>query len=154
MSSTTLDGRVAIVTGAGRGLGRALAFALAEAGADVGLAARSADQLAEVAAEIEALVTEWYERAGRPRRDSSAARIIPLLPAQPITSAATIRAAIGTRHQRALEGLKALEAAGVVHKLSGRDWDQHYAAEEIFDLVERFEARVRRPSTRSEPQPQ
>lgn len=55
MSSTTLDGRVAIVTGASRGLGRALAFALAEAGADVGLAARSADQLAEVAAEIEAL---------------------------------------------------------------------------------------------------
>lgn len=103
---------------------------------------------AEVAAEIEGLVADWYERAGRPRRDSSAARIIPLLPAQPITSAATIRAAIGARHQRALEGLKALESAGVVRKLSGRDWDQQYAAEEIFDLVERFEARAARPSSR------
>jgi len=55
VSSRTLDGRVAIVTGAGRGLGRALAVALAEVGADIALAARSADQLREVAAEIEAL---------------------------------------------------------------------------------------------------
>lgn len=103
---------------------------------------------AEVAAEIEGLVADWYERAGRPRRDSSTARIIPLLPAQPITSAATIRAAIGARHQRALEGLKVLKSSGVVRKLSGRDWDQQYAAEEIFDLVERFEARAASPSTR------
>jgi Fic family protein len=103
---------------------------------------------AEIGAEIALLVAEWYERAGRPRRDSSAARIIPLLPAQPIRSAATIRAAINARHQRALEGLKVLEAAGVVRKLSGRDWDQQYAAEEIFDLVERYEARARTPPPR------
>ena len=99
----------------------------------------------EVAAEIATLVNEWYGRAGRPRRDSSAARIIPLLPAQPITSAATIRAAIGARHQRALEGLKVLAGAGVVRKLSGRDWDQQFAADEIFDLVERYEARAKAP---------
>ena len=103
---------------------------------------------AEIGAEIALLVAEWYERAGRPRRDSSAARIIPLLPAQPITSAATIRAAINARHQRALEGLKVLAAAGVVRKLSGRDWDQQYAAEEIFDLVERYEARAGTPPPR------
>ena len=107
---------------------------------------RAAGLGAEIAAEIAALVDEWFERAGRPRRDSSAARIIPLLPAQPITSAATIRAAIGARHQRALEGLKVLAAHGVVRKLSGRDWDQQYAAEEIFELVERFEARAQNRS--------
>ena len=107
---------------------------------------RAAGLGAEIATEIVALVADWYERAGRPRRDSSAARIIPFLPAQPITSAATIRAAIGARHQRALEGLKVLAAHGVVRKLSGRDWDQQYAAEEIFELVEHFEARVRSAS--------
>ena len=48
-----LDGRVAIVTGGGRGLGRALALALAEAGADVALAARSAEDIGRVAAEVE-----------------------------------------------------------------------------------------------------
>jgi Fic family protein len=100
----------------------------------------------EISREIANLVAEWFDRAGRPRRDSSTARIIPLLPAQPITSAATIRAAIGARHQRALEGLKALEAAGVLSRLSGRDWDQQFAADEVFDLVERYEARARTPS--------
>ena len=47
-----LDGRVAIVTGAGRGLGRAHALALAAAGAHVVVNNRSADAADVVAAEI------------------------------------------------------------------------------------------------------
>lgn len=47
-----LDGRVAVVTGAGKGIGRGIALALAEAGADVALAARSAEDLETVAAEV------------------------------------------------------------------------------------------------------
>ncbi|WP_067820454.1 SDR family oxidoreductase [Nocardia inohanensis] len=50
-----LDGRVAVVTGAGRGIGAATALALAEAGADVAIAARTAGQLDEVAGKIRAL---------------------------------------------------------------------------------------------------
>jgi 7-alpha-hydroxysteroid dehydrogenase len=50
-----LDGRVAIVTGGGRGIGAASARALAEAGADVVLTARTEAQLGEVAVEIEAM---------------------------------------------------------------------------------------------------
>lgn len=55
MTSGVLDGKIAVVTGAGRGIGRCLALALAEAGADVVLAARSADQLDAVAEEIDAV---------------------------------------------------------------------------------------------------
>jgi 7-alpha-hydroxysteroid dehydrogenase len=55
MERFRLDGKVAVVTGAGRGIGAASALALAEAGADVLLSARTADQLELVAKEIEAL---------------------------------------------------------------------------------------------------
>jgi NAD(P)-dependent dehydrogenase (short-subunit alcohol dehydrogenase family) len=49
-----LDGRRAIVTGAGRGIGRASAAALAAAGADVTLLARSLEEVEAVSAAITA----------------------------------------------------------------------------------------------------
>jgi 7-alpha-hydroxysteroid dehydrogenase len=50
-----IDGKVAIVTGAGRGIGAACARGLAEAGADIVLASRTREQLDEVAAEVRGL---------------------------------------------------------------------------------------------------
>jgi 7-alpha-hydroxysteroid dehydrogenase len=49
-----LDGKVAIVTGAGRGIGASIARTFAEAGADVVLTARTKEQLDEVAADVRA----------------------------------------------------------------------------------------------------
>ncbi len=50
--SFRLDGKRALVTGAGRGIGLACAAALAEAGADVVLSARTASEVESAAAEI------------------------------------------------------------------------------------------------------
>ena len=47
-----LDGKVAIVTGAGRGIGASIARTYADAGANVLLAARTQEQLDEVAADV------------------------------------------------------------------------------------------------------
>ncbi|MDQ3552971.1 MAG: Fic family protein [Chloroflexota bacterium] len=103
---------------------------------------RAARLSVELAKDVASLQEQWHERAGRPRRDSAAARIIPVLPAQPITSAAIVRGAINARHQRALEGLKVLEAAGVVRRISEKTWDQQYAADDLFSLLERYEEAI------------
>ncbi len=75
LESFKLDGKVALVTGAGRGLGQAMAVGLAEAGADI--AGLDVISLEETQAEVQALgrrflpvtcnlgaapVTELYEK--------------------------------------------------------------------------------------------
>jgi 7-alpha-hydroxysteroid dehydrogenase len=49
-----LDGKVAIVTGAGRGIGASIARTFADAGANIVLTARTKEQLDEVAADVRA----------------------------------------------------------------------------------------------------
>jgi len=55
VSEFSLEGKIAFVTGAGRGLGRAGALAFARAGADVVLVSRTRSQLEETAASVEGL---------------------------------------------------------------------------------------------------
>ena len=84
ISSETLAGQVAVVTGAGRGIGRAIATELAAAGASVTVSARSSSEIAETErliqaaggraisracdvtdlAQVEALVHETEDRLG------------------------------------------------------------------------------------------
>ena len=50
-----LDGKVALVTGAGRGIGEGMAISFAEVGANLALVSRTASDLAKVAAQVKAL---------------------------------------------------------------------------------------------------
>jgi Fic family protein len=95
-----------------------------------------------MADEVDGLRAEWFERSGRPRRGSSAARLLDVLPETPILSASTASQMIGSSPQRTLDGLKRLASAGVVAQISRGTWDRQYAARELFDLVATCEARI------------
>jgi NAD(P)-dependent dehydrogenase (short-subunit alcohol dehydrogenase family) len=74
--SERLDGKVAVVTGAGRGLGRALAVTLGTAGARVVVAARTASELDTFVADAKA---EGREALGVPTDITDAAAVASLV---------------------------------------------------------------------------
>jgi NAD(P)-dependent dehydrogenase (short-subunit alcohol dehydrogenase family) len=106
----TIEGRVALVTGGGRGIGRAIAVALAQSGAHVAVAARSVPEIEAVATEIAALGRKTLilpldvsDRAGSARAVETVARA--LGPVEILVNNAGI-------HQ-----------SGPLHKLEDAGWD-------------------------------
>lgn len=78
MSSSELTGRVALVTGGGRGIGRAIAMELGAAGAKILVVSRSADELQSVVAELESCGVEASSLAVDLTRSEAATEAVDL----------------------------------------------------------------------------
>ena len=63
MDENVLRGKVAVVTGAGRGIGKSIALTFARAGADIAICARRLDEIEQVHTEIEALGRKCLRKA-------------------------------------------------------------------------------------------
>ena len=91
---------------------------------------------------LAALVKEWLQRAGRPRRHSAAARLLEALPGQPIVDVATAAQITGASEEAARRAVLALERAGVLAQLTVGTRNRAWEAREVFDLLDTFEDEV------------
>src|ERR687898_2945392 len=107
----TLEGRVALVTGASSGLGRVTAIALARAGADVALVARSQGELDSAKEEV--------SRLGRQ------ALILPVdLASETETAEAVVRTVEALGRIDVLVNAAGTDVPGTVEELDVADWDR------------------------------
>jgi NAD(P)-dependent dehydrogenase (short-subunit alcohol dehydrogenase family) len=75
MPDKTIEGKLALITGASRGLGRAMAVALAEAGANLVLVSRDRQKLEETAAEVRKAGAQAHVFTADVAREDEVARL-------------------------------------------------------------------------------
>jgi 2-deoxy-D-gluconate 3-dehydrogenase len=108
--SGTLDGRHALVMGAGRGLGRGAALALAGAGASVTLVSRSKAELVAVAEQIRTAGGEAGVQVADVRHEDQVERVVAAADAGPVPISILVTAA-------------GLNRTGPTAEYATADWD-------------------------------
>jgi Fic family protein len=104
------------------------------------LAALKGEQLVT---RFRALETEWIERAGSPRKGSTALKVIHLLPGQPILDVSSAARALGVSEVAARNALTQLALSDVIRLRSVRRWRRAYVAPEVWETLDAFEHDLR-----------
>jgi Fic family protein len=112
---------------------------------------RAAAKASELATRLAELQEKWRERAGRPRRHSSAEALIVELPAHPIVTVATAQKFLGRSKQAVNEAIAALAEKGVLHQITLAKRNRAWEARELFDLINDVERELAMPSDDDEP---
>jgi len=100
----------------------------------------AASRARTLAADLTVLQEEWLEQAKRPRADSTAARLIAAIPAQPILDAKTVAAMLSVSEVAARNALNALEEASVLRPVSfGKKRFRAWEAPTLIVLLDNFE---------------
>jgi Fic family protein len=112
---------------------------------------RAAAKASELALRLAELQERWRERAGRPRRHSSAEALIVELPAHPIVTVATAQKLLGRSKQAVNEAIAALAEKGVLHAITLAKRNRAWEARELFDLINDLERELAAPTDDDEP---
>jgi Fic family protein len=112
---------------------------------------RAAVKASELATGLARLQEKWRERAGRPRRHSSAEALIVELPAHPIVTVATAQEFLGRSKQAVNEAIAVLAEKGVLHPITLAKRNRAWEARELFDLINAAERELATPSDDDEP---
>ncbi|MBI1843590.1 MAG: Fic family protein [Actinobacteria bacterium] len=106
----------------------------------------AAEAAKQLWAQIDGLLADLIERAGSPRADSVARKIILGLPAQPVISADTAAAQYKVTPTAARAALNRLEETGVLAPTRvGRRRDREWINDALFQLLDAFEHDLAQP---------
>jgi Fic family protein len=112
---------------------------------------RAAAKASELALRLGELQEKWRERAGHPRRHSSAEALIVELPAHPIVTVATAQKFLGRSKQAVNEAIAVLAEKGVLHPITLAKRNRAWEARELFDLINDVERELATPTDDDEP---
>jgi Fic family protein len=112
---------------------------------------RAAAKAGELATRLAELQEKWRERAGRPRRHSSAEALIVELPAHPIVTVATAQEVLGRSKQAVNEAIAVLADKGVLHPITLAKRNRAWEARELFTLINDVERELATPTDDDEP---
>lgn len=112
---------------------------------------RAAAKASELALRLAERQERWRERAGRPRRHSSAEALIVELPAHPIVTVATAQTFLGRSKQAVNEAIATLAEKGVLHAITLAKRNRAWEARDLFDVINDFERQLATPTDDDEP---
>ena len=107
---------------------------------------RAVEDAARFEAQVRALQASWIERAGRPRRDSAARRLVEALPAAPVLTASTAATLIDRSFQAAGQAIDRLVVAGVLAQANAGRRNRTFEAPELIDAFTDLERQLASPA--------
>jgi Fic family protein len=114
----------------------------------------SARSVTALESAIDRLLGELIERAGSPRKDSVARRIVQGLPTKPIVGAESAAKAYGVTATAARAALSQLQCAGILQLTRvGRRRDREWTSDELFQVLDAFEYNLGEPDARGRRRP-
>jgi Fic family protein len=103
------------------------------------------------AARVAALQEQWRTQARDPRRGSSAARLIELLPRQPIVDTGIAHEMLGGSQEAVRLAIRQLEQAGVLERVTANRRNRVWEAVGLYEALDGFERELATPDGEHDP---